>query len=212
MGQRAPEPLKQAAVATALFVAGVARLALKATARWCDGAEDRHRSKHEEETTMDHCENRRVIGMLGRVRRRRERQDRPPGQSGERSGGADEVVRSVRVGCAIHDPSRIHVIAIGGPYFGLTPKTYQSGETDHTGRISKRGEASMREALHEAAHIMLTNPMKGCSELKSCAMRIARCASINKAEVALAHKIAVIMHRMLTGDVPFNPAARAASA
>ena len=55
----------------------------------------------------------------------------------------------------------------------------------------------MREALYEAAHIMLTKPIKGCSELKSWAMRIARRAGINKAKVALARKLAVIMLRML---------------
>ena len=84
-----------------------------------------------------------------------------------------------------------------GPHFGLTPKKYQSGETDYTGRISKIGDASVREALYEAAHVMLTKPIKGCSALKSWAMRIARRAGMSKAKVALARKLAVIMHRML---------------
>ena len=70
----------------------------------------------------------------------------------------------------------------------------------------------MREALYEAAHIMLTKPIKGCSELKSWAMRIARRAGTNKAKVALARKLAVIMLRMLKDNAPFNPAARAATA
>jgi transposase IS116/IS110/IS902 family protein len=50
-----------------------------------------------------------------------------------------------------------------GSHFGLTPKKYQSGETDYSGRISKIGDASVREALYEAAHIILTKPIKGCS-------------------------------------------------
>jgi hypothetical protein len=79
----------------------------------------------------------------------------------------------------------------------LTPKKYQSGQTDDTGRISRHGDASAREALYEAAHLMLTKPIKGCSELKSWAMRIARRAGANKAKVALAPKLAVIMLRTL---------------
>ena len=97
-----------------------------------------------------------------------------------------------------------------GAHFGLTPKKYQSGQTDVTGRISKIGDASVRTALYEAAHIMLTKPIKGCSQLKSWAMRIARRAGIKKAKVALARKLAVIMHRMLVNETSFNAAAAAA--
>ena len=70
----------------------------------------------------------------------------------------------------------------------------------------------MREALYQAAHVMLIKPLKGCSELKSWAMRLARRAGMNKAKVALARKLAVIMLRMLKDNVPFNPAAKAATA
>ena len=48
-----------------------------------------------------------------------------------------------------------------GPHFGLTPKKYQSGETDFTGRISKIGDASVRTVLYEAAHVILTRAVKG---------------------------------------------------
>jgi len=54
---------------------------------------------------------------------------------------------------------------------------------------------------------MLIKPLKGCSQLKSWAMRIARRAGIRKAKVALARKLAVIMHRMLADAQPFNPTA-----
>jgi transposase len=113
---------------------------------------------------------------------------------------------------AIDDPARFKSSKQVGAHFGMTPKKYQSGETDYTGRISKHGDASVREALYEAAHLMLTKPIKGCSELKSWAMRIARRAGTNKAKVALARKLAVIMLRMLKDNVPFNPAATAATA
>ena len=59
---------------------------------------------------------------------------------------------------------------------------------------------------------MLTKPIKGCSELKSWAMRVARRAGTNKAKVALARKLAVIMLRILKDNVPFNPAAKPATA
>ena len=108
--------------------------------------------------------------------------------------------------CAIDDPARFKSSKQTGAHFGLTPKKYQSGNTDITGRISKIGDAAVREALYQAAHVMLTKPLKGCSQLKSWAMRIARRAGMRKAKVALARKLAVIMHRMLADAKPFNPA------
>jgi transposase len=68
----------------------------------------------------------------------------------------------------------------------------------------------VREALYEAAHIILTKPIKGCPELKSWAMRIARRAGTNKAKVALARKLAVLMLRMLKDNMTFNPTAKVA--
>lgn len=112
---------------------------------------------------------------------------------------------------AIDDPQRFRSSKATGAHFGLTPKKYQSGQTDYTGRISKIGDASVREALYQAAHIMLTKPIKNCSALKSWAMRIAKRAGMRKAKVALARKLAVILHRMLADAKPFNPMAKAAT-
>jgi transposase len=111
---------------------------------------------------------------------------------------------------AIDDPARFKSSKQAGAHFGLTPKKHQSGETDYTGRISKIGDASVRTALYEAANVMLTKPVKGCSQLKSWAMRIKRRAGMSKAKVALARRLAVIMHRMLADGTPFNAAAAAA--
>jgi transposase len=111
---------------------------------------------------------------------------------------------------AIDDPHRFKSSKQVGAHFGLTPKKHQSGETDYTGRISKLGDGAVRTVLYEAAHIMLTKPVKGCSQLKSWAMRIARRAGMSKAKVALARRLAVIMHRMLVDQTPFNAAAAAA--
>ena len=111
---------------------------------------------------------------------------------------------------AIDDPARFKSSKQTGAHFGLTPRKYQSGQTDVTGRISKIGDAAVRTALYEAAHIMLTKPIKGCAPLKSWAMRIARRSGMKKAKVALARKLAVILHRMLVSATPFNAAAAAA--
>jgi transposase len=112
---------------------------------------------------------------------------------------------------AIDDPKRFSSSKATGAHFGLTPKKYQSGQTDYSGRITKVGDASVREALYQAAHIMLTKPVKNCTELKGWATRIAKRAGPRKAKVALARKLAVILHRMLADNKPFNPAVKAAA-
>jgi transposase len=109
----------------------------------------------------------------------------------------------------IDDPGRFKSSKQAGAHFGMTPKKYQSGQTDITGRISKIGDKGVRTALYEAAHVILTKPVKG-SRLKSWAARLAKRAGMKKAKVALARKLAVIMHRMLVDNTPFNPAAAAA--
>jgi transposase len=111
---------------------------------------------------------------------------------------------------AIDDPARFKTSKGVGAHFGLTPKKYQSGETDITGRISKIGDEGVRTALYEAGHIILTRPLKGCTALKSWAMRLAKRAGMKKAKVALARKLAVIMHRMLVDGTLFASAAVAA--
>lgn len=103
---------------------------------------------------------------------------------------------------AIDDPARFQSSKATGAHFGLTPKKYQSGETDVTGRISKIGDASVRTALYEAANVILTRPVKG-SSLKSWAMRVAKRAGMRKAKVALARKLAVVLHRMLADGTEF---------
>ncbi len=112
---------------------------------------------------------------------------------------------------AIDDPARFKNSKTVGSHFGMTPKKYQSGETDYTGRISKIGDKGVRLALCQAAHIILTKPVKS-SLLKSWALRLAKRVGMNKAKIALARKLAVIMHRMLVDGTLFNPAEGAAAA
>jgi transposase len=116
------------------------------------------------------------------------------------------MIVALTYACAIDDPARFKSSKIVGAHFGLTPTRYQSGETDCTGRISKIGDSSVRVALYEAAHVILTKAVRGCTALKSWAMRIAKRAGMKKAKVALARKLAVIMHRMLADGTTFQKA------
>jgi len=110
---------------------------------------------------------------------------------------------------AIDDPTRFKSSKEVGAYFGLTPTKYQSGETDIDGHISKIGDAGVRAALYEAAHIILTKPLKGCTALKSWGMKLAKRGGMKKAKVAMARKLAVIMHRMLADGTSFRHVAAA---
>ncbi|NLS08391.1 IS110 family transposase [Rhizobium sp. P32RR-XVIII] len=105
---------------------------------------------------------------------------------------------------AVDAPERFRSSRAVGPHFGLTPKKYQSGETDYTGRISKIGDVGVRTALYEAANVILTRPVKG-SDLKTWALAVARRAGPRKARVALARKLAVVLHRMLRDGTDFIP-------
>jgi transposase len=111
---------------------------------------------------------------------------------------------------AIDDPGRFRSSKMVGAHFGLSPRKYQSGEADVTGRISKIGDATVRTVLYEAANIILTRPVKG-SSLKSWATRLAARAGMRKAKVALARKLAVVLHRMLVDGTAFA-ASKAAAA
>lgn len=110
---------------------------------------------------------------------------------------------------AIDDPTRFRSSRTVGAHLGLTQRKYQSGETDVTGRISKCGDQEVRTALYEAANIILTRPVKG-SQLKSWAAKVACRAGMKKAKVALARKLAVVMHRMLSDGTCFDPKLAAA--
>jgi transposase len=107
---------------------------------------------------------------------------------------------------AIDDPIRFKSSKEVGAHLGLTPRKYQSGETDRDGRISRIGDASTRAALYEAAHIILTMPVKG-GWLKSWAAKLARRAGLRKAKVALARRLAVILHGMWIDGSRFSFAA-----
>jgi transposase len=113
------------------------------------------------------------------------------------------AVISITFAAAIDDPERFKNSKQVGAHFGITPKKYQSGETDYNGRISKVGDQSVRTALYQAAHIILARPVKA-SALRTWAMQLAKRIGMAKAKVALARKLAVMMHRMLVDGKPFD--------
>ena len=96
---------------------------------------------------------------------------------------------------AVDDPGRFAKSRTVGAYFGLTPKKYQSGETDMDGGITRIGDVMVRTALYEAAHIMLTRASR-FSALKRWAMDVAKRRGMKRAKVALARKLATVLHRM----------------
>ena len=104
---------------------------------------------------------------------------------------------------AIDDPSRFTSSKAVGAHFGLTPRKYQSGETDVTGAISKVGDAMVRTALFEAAHILLTRTSR-FSSLKRWAVEVARRRGMERAKVALARKLGTVLHRMWEDSTEFR--------
>ena len=96
---------------------------------------------------------------------------------------------------AVDDPSKFAKSRNVGAYLGLTPRRYQSGERDHSGGISRCGDSLVRAYLFEAATTLLTRTGKW-SALKAWGLRLAKRSGMKKATVAVARKLAVIMHRM----------------
>ena len=89
-----------------------------------------------------------------------------------------------------------------GAHFGLTPRRYSSGQIDYDGRISRCGDEMVRTALYQAAHVLMHHGR--WSALRSWAMRIAKRRSVKSAKVALARKLAVVMHRMWSDGTDFR--------
>jgi transposase len=100
-------------------------------------------------------------------------------------------------------PARFRSSKAVGAVFGLTPARYQSGEIDRSGAISRCGDEMMRTVLYEAAQSVLTR-MKKWSWLKAWAIKVARHRGMKKAIVALARRLAVVMHRIWVDGTEFR--------
>jgi transposase len=110
---------------------------------------------------------------------------------------------AVTFSSAVDDPARFRRSRTVGAHFGLTPKKHQSGETDVTGGISKVGDAMVRTALYEAANVMLTRAGR-FSALKRWALEVAKRRGMRRAKVALARKLAAVLHRMWSDGSDFR--------
>ncbi len=108
-------------------------------------------------------------------------------------------------------PERFAKSKTVGAHFGLTSRKFNSGEIDYNGRISKCGDAMVRTLLYEAANAMLIRCAR-YSALKAWAMRIAKTRGLKRAKVALARKLAVIMHRMWLDGSEFRWSDKASAA
>lgn len=105
---------------------------------------------------------------------------------------------------AVDDPARFRKSRTVAAHFGLTPRRYQSGETDNPGRISKAGDRDVRSTLYAAANALLMRTMAG-SRIKSWGMRLMRTKGRRRAVVAVARKLAVILHRLWIDGTQFRP-------
>jgi transposase len=96
---------------------------------------------------------------------------------------------------AVDDPARFKSSRTVAAHFGLTPRRFQSGETDNVGHISRAGDPDVRSALYTAAHALVTRSNGWCT-LKAWGTRLAKTRGRRRAVVAVARKLAVILHRM----------------
>lgn len=115
------------------------------------------------------------------------------------------AVIALSVASTYDDASRFRRSSSAGAYLGLTPRRYESGEVSRNGRVSKRGDKLTRTHLYEAANVILTRQV-GFSSLKAWGLRIAKAAGFKKAKVAVARKLAVILHAMWKTNEPFRHA------
>lgn len=104
---------------------------------------------------------------------------------------------------AIEDPANFKTSRSVGAWLGLTTRRYQSGEVDYDGHISRRGDAHLRGLLYEAATVILTRT-RADSGLRTWGLKLREKIGFKRAAVAVARKLAVIMHAMLKSDAAFD--------
>ena len=113
------------------------------------------------------------------------------------------AITALAFASAVEDPARFGRSRDLGAHFGLTPQRHQSGEVDRIGAISRWGDGLVRTYLFEAATVLLRR-VKRWSPLKAWAVRLAQRAGATKARVALARKLAVVMHAIWRSGEPFR--------
>ena len=121
------------------------------------------------------------------------------------------VLVALTYASVIDDPQRFAKSSSVGTYVGLTPRRSQSGEENYSGRISKHSDALLRTYLFEAAGIILHRVAKW-STLKAWGTRPVKRVGAKKATVAVARKLAGILHRMWKDGSEFHWSAQGAQA
>ena len=115
------------------------------------------------------------------------------------------AVNAVAFVTAIEDPSHFRNARAAGAWLGLTTRRYQSGEVDYDGHISRRGDRHVRSLLYQAAVVTLTRAVAD-SALRRWGLALRKRIGFKRAAVAVARKLAVIMHAMLKSGELFNRA------
>ena len=116
--------------------------------------------------------------------------------------GVGPIVAMGYITC-IETPERFASSSSVGAFLGKTPRRYQSGEVDKAGRISRCGDGMVRSLLFEAAKVILARSVKP-SDLQAWGRSLIRRIGRKKATMAVARKLAVILHRMWSTGEPFR--------
>jgi transposase len=104
---------------------------------------------------------------------------------------------------AVEDPRRFRKASLLGAHFGLTPRKYASGETDRNGRITRCGDRMVRSLLCEAATVLLCR-VRSWNWLRRWGMQVAQRRGMRRAQIAVARRLAVILHRLWTDGTEFQ--------
>lgn len=120
------------------------------------------------------------------------------------------AIVALTVRSAIDDPARFRSSKDVGPWVGLTPGRYQSGETDVIGSITKAGDVGMRTALYQAASVIMYRSKKP-SWIKTWGMQLARRRGMKRAVTAMARRVGVVLHRMWVDGTEFCAVPREAN-
>ncbi len=119
------------------------------------------------------------------------------------------VVTATSFVSAIEEPANFKHSRSVGAFVGLTTRRYQSGEIDYDRHISRHGDSHLRGLLYEAATVLLTRSRSEC-DLRKWGLQLRERLGFKRATVAVARKLAVIMHSMLITGEPFREKSAAA--
>ena len=152
-----------------------------------------------------------LLRLLQQVREERARFDKLLGQAARKDPICLRLMTIPGVGpitalayrATIDDPTRFTSSKAVGAHLGMTPRIYQSGETERSGQISKTGDRMLRTLLYEAASALMARSRKP-SKLRSWGVAIARRRGFKRARIAVARKLGVIMHRMWVTGAQFE--------